>query len=106
MPIPRPVLRIEDSNSTVGAFGQTYTFNCLNDGVEASSIAWTKDDGEIISTNNTSRVRVFTNNPAFELVLEISNAVLSDAGVYTCTAENTVGSDSTTASLACKTLHI
>ncbi|XP_059615455.1 leucine-rich repeats and immunoglobulin-like domains protein 3 [Phlebotomus argentipes] len=81
-----PVFLKVPSNVTVAA-GATARLNCGATGDPKPQISWQKDGGNDFPAARERRMHVMTEDDAFFII----HAKTSDQGVYTCTAENSVG---------------
>ena len=92
--------------------GNATTITCEAFSYPPSTVVWNRVDGilsdrvsmsdnVVVSTGNGNITRVSVN-------LTITNASREDTAVYTCSANNTIGSDSTNVSITvqCKLQHI
>uniref|UniRef100_A0A8C0B1Q1 Ig-like domain-containing protein n=1 Tax=Buteo japonicus TaxID=224669 RepID=A0A8C0B1Q1_9AVES len=77
------------------ALGESATFKCHMTGSAPMRITWTRDNREIRPGGNYKMTLV--ENTASLTVLKVSKV---DAGLYTCTASNSVGKDACAAQLA------
>ena len=68
-------------------------FLCLTTGDPAPLITWYNENNVDVTTLGDSRVQIVGET------LSISGITGSDSQIYTCTASNTVGSNSTTVEL-------
>ena len=73
--------------------GSTATFHCSSSGDPTPLITWYNEDGVNLTTLTDSRVEVMGGT------LVITNIIESDSQLYTCTASNIVGSNSSTVEL-------
>ena len=62
------------------------SIECLGNGIPSPSLSWSKDGLKLESTN----------------VIHLSRVSLEDAGLYTCSMENFLGSDSQSVVLSVK----
>lgn len=71
-------------------FGNTILLTCVATGSDSLSINWTK--GDVVLSNDSSRIRIFTNELEVEgvmflmSVLEICGLEFADSGMYSCLA--------------------
>ena len=99
-------------NNTVVREGNTATITCEALGYPPPTIVWNRIDGNLndrvsvsdsvsVPTGNGNVTRVSVN-------LTITNAYRKDTGVYTCSANNSIGSDnrSINVTVQCKFLVI
>ena len=99
-------------NNTVVKEGDTTTITCEASGYPPPTIVWNRIDGNLsdrvsvsdsvsVPTGNGNVTRVSVN-------LTITNAYREDTGVYTCSANNSIGSDSRSinVTIQCKFLVI
>ena len=99
-------------NNTVVREGDTTTITCEASGYPPPTIVWNRIDGNLsdrvsvsdsvsVPTGNGNVTRVSVN-------LTITNAYREDTGVYTCSANNSIGSDnrSINVTVQCKFLVI
>lgn len=77
------------------ALGESATFKCHMTGSAPMRITWTRDNREIRPGGNYKMTLV--ENTASLTVLKVGKG---DAGLYTCTASNSVGKDACAAQLA------
>lgn len=77
------------------ALGESATFKCHLTGSAPMRITWTRDNREIRPGGNYKMTLV--ENTASLTVLKVGKG---DAGLYTCTASNSVGKDACAAQLA------
>lgn len=77
------------------ALGESATFKCHVTGSAPMRIVWTRDNREIRPGGNYKMMLV--ENTASLVVLKVGKG---DAGLYTCTASNSVGKDACAAQLA------
>lgn len=77
------------------ALGESATFKCHVTGSVPMRITWTRDNREIRPGGNYKMTLV--ENTASLMVLKVGKG---DAGLYTCTASNSVGKDACAAQLA------
>lgn len=77
------------------ALGESATFKCHMTGSAPMKIVWTRDNRQIRSGGNYKMTLV--ENTASLTILKVGKG---DAGLYTCTASNSVGKDACTAQLA------
>jgi len=77
-----PTVRIEPERQTIGQ-GKSTELKCLATGNPPPKVTWTKAGEDLSSPSIT----VSGNN------LMVRNAVVTDRGVYLCSAENSAGSD-------------
>lgn len=77
------------------ALGESATFKCHVTGSAPMRITWTRDNREIRPGGNYKMTLV--ENTASLTVLKVGKG---DAGLYTCTASNSVGKDACAAQLA------
>lgn len=77
------------------ALGESATFKCHLTGSAPMRITWTRDNREIRPGVNYKMTLV--ENTASLTVLKVGKG---DAGLYTCTASNSVGKDACAAQLA------
>lgn len=77
------------------ALGESATFKCHITGSAPMKITWTRDNREIRPGGNYKMTLV--ENTASLTVLKVGKG---DAGLYTCTASNSVGKDACAAQLA------
>ena len=73
----------------MGALGGTVTIVCSPEAAPSPVITWLKNGNPVGSPDEGARIRVLSNGN-----IVISQLVTSDAGSYTCRAENSFGSDS------------
>ena len=68
------------------------TFSCQATGEPVPTIIW-YFDGVMINVSNTSKYNVTssTNDTMIANIITIMNTQSSDAGIYTCEAENSLG---------------
>ena len=101
-------------NNTLVREGNTTTITCETSGYPPPTVVWNRIDGNLsdrvsvsdsvsVPTGNGNVTRVSVN-------LTIRNASREDTGVYTCSANNSIGSDnrSINVTILCKflVLHI
>lgn len=75
--------------------GQELTLNCHIDAFPPAHSEWIRNGDEIVDAINSDRYRVFKEDKDLYKVLfklVIHNVKPSDFGVYTCFANNSVGS--------------
>lgn len=77
------------------ALGESATFKCHVTGSAPMRITWTRDNREIRPGGNYKMTLV--ENTASLTVLKVGKG---DAGLYTCTASNSIGKDACAAQLA------
>ena len=73
----------------MGALGGTVTIVCSPEAAPTPVITWLKNGSPVGSTDEGARVQVLSNGN-----IVISQLMTSDAGTYTCRAENSFGSAS------------
>ena len=73
--------------------GSTATFICSSSGDPTPLITWYNENGDDLSSVEDSRVGVVGGT------LTISSVMATDSQLYTCTASNVVGSNTTTVEL-------
>ena len=87
---------IRPNQMTAVDAGYTITFACVAYGDPHPSISWNRGDTPL---NNNSRVTIYqelvtVNGVAFvQSIPELCSAEEADAGLYSCFADNTLGSD-------------
>ena len=92
---PAQIVIRPNQMTTVDA-GYTITYACVAYGDPHPSISWNKRDTPL---NNESRVTIYEelvteNGVAFvQSIPELCSAEEADAGLYSCFADNTLGSD-------------
>ena len=85
----RPAITLS-SNETTAVLDDSTVLSCPATGRPAPTIQWTLADGRDAAASQPSRY--FFNSFSGELVL--NNIEQGDAGVFTCTAANAIGSAS------------
>ena len=78
--------------------GDNINFTCEVTGSPIPTVIWSRTNGDIVSMSNNTTTRsgsVFAN-------LIITNASREDTGVYTCTANNSLGIDSINVKIICE----
>uniref|UniRef100_A0A8C3MI17 Uncharacterized protein n=1 Tax=Geospiza parvula TaxID=87175 RepID=A0A8C3MI17_GEOPR len=85
--MPSPVFDIKPESIDV-PFGESADFECHVTGAQPIHITWSKDGREIRTGGN------------FNITLTVLKVGKGDAGLYTCTASNSVGKDTCAAQLA------
>lgn len=89
-----PEFRKIPNNVTLNS-GNTVRLDCAATGDPQPQIAWQKDGGNDFPAARERRMHVMPKDDAFFIV----NAKISDQGVYTCTAQNSVGTIKANATL-------
>ena len=106
------VATVSPLNDKIIREGNTTTITCEAFGYPPPTVVWNRVDGilsdrvsmsnnVVVTTGNGNITRVSVN-------LTITNASREDTAVYTCSANNTIGSDSTNVSITvqCKLQYI
>ena len=85
------------SSSTLIVFiGSSLTLSCTSRGSPPDTFTWRKDSGPIIQSTSITTVTHTSTSAVFRADYSINSFVTSDAGTYTCTVTNPIGSDSET----------
>ena len=99
-------------NNTVVREGDTTTITCEAFGYPPPTVVWDRIDGNLsdrVSVSDSDSVPTGNGNVTRVSVnLTITNAYREDTGVYTCSANNSIGSDnrSINVTIQCKFLVI
>ena len=88
---------VSSLNYTVVREGNTITITCEASGYPSLAV-WSRTNGTLsdrvsISSNNNILLEYGTNERRVSVNLTITNASREDTGVYMCSANNSVGSD-------------
>ena len=105
--------RVRPFNNTIVREGNTTTITCEAFGYPLPTVGWNKTKGTLsdrVSVSDSVSVPTGNGNVTRVIVkLTITNAFREDTGVYTCSANNNIGSDNRNVSITvqCKfILHI
>ena len=71
---------------------ENVTFSCISVGEPVPDINWSFNGAVIDEFNGYSIVSRSLNTTTIEETLTVNNVVSSDAGTYTCTSSNIIGS--------------
>ena len=71
---------------------ENVTFSCISVGEPVPDITWSFNGAVIDEFNGYSIVSRSLNTTTIEETLTVNNVVSSDAGTYTCTSSNIIGS--------------
>ena len=97
--VAQPYINVPMDNITrVINEGDNINFTCEATGSPTPTVIWSRTNGDIVSMSNNATTRsgsVFAN-------LIITNASREDTGVYTCTANNSLGIDSINVRIICE----
>ena len=97
-------------NDTIIREGNTTTITCEAFGYPPPTVVWNRINGILsdrVSVSDSVSVRTgYGNVTRVSVNLTITNASREDTGVYTCSANNSIGSDSSNVSITvqCKLL--
>ena len=97
-------------NTIVGE-GNTTTVTCKATGFPPPTIVWSRTNGAIshrVSVSDAVRVPTgYGNITTVSINLTVANASREDTGVYICSANNSIGSDSRNLSIVvqCEFIH-
>ena len=97
------ITTVSPFNSTIVSEGNTTTITCETFGYPPPTIVWSRTNGTLSDRVSVSdSVSVLTGNGNVTRVsvnLRITNASREDTGVYTCSANNSIGSDNRNVSI-------
>ena len=99
-------------NDTIVREGNTTTITCEAFGYPPPTVVWNRINGILsdrVSVSDSVSVPTgYGNVTSVSVNLTITNASREDTGVYTCSANNSIGSDSSNVSITvqCKLMHI
>ena len=95
--IATPVIDTPASSTIVVLPGSSVTLSCTSRGSPPDTFTWMKDGGPtVLQSTNISILNYTSTTAVFRANYSITNFVRSDAGVYTCTVTNGIGSDNAT----------
>ena len=76
--------------------GSTLTLTCISSGSPPDIFMWMKDGVPISNSSSITELNYSNISPVFSINYTINNLSISDAGVYTCSVSNPIGSDNRT----------
>ena len=76
--------------------GMSVTLSCTSRGSPPDTFTWRKDSGPIVQSTSITTVTHTNTSAVFRADYSINSVTESDAGTYTCTVTNPIGSDSET----------
>ena len=85
------ITSLTDNSTVVIAEGNMETITCEAIGYPPATLEWSRSDGAL--SDRVSVSDTFLSGFGVGLNLTITNASREDAGVYTCSANNSIGSD-------------
>ena len=94
-----PVIVTSPQTQNVTA-GQSFTLTCNATGYPVPSIEWTLNGTSYVIKNSSATTVNATEELSFIVsVLEVSNAMINDTGMYQCKATNVVNNDTQNANI-------
>ena len=91
-----PMIDPSSSSTLTVVVDSALTLSCISRGSPPDTFTWRKDSGPIVQSTSITTITHTNNTAVFRIDYTINSFTESDAGTYTCTVTNPIGSDSET----------